>query len=186
MINDLWYVSILLRHYIVFNEHPLGKGYTHWLWSRPMLERATPLCWVKAAKRCICFLLEKIKEELKRIIKKKKSLILSLKEIKKKQTKGLMVYSWELWKARVDKQKRENEPHAHTRSHVDNYSFKVKIRMNIGLTYFWKCFSWIGVEIVCMLISQLLLLYMWEAFTHTHIFCLCAWFISNVRIFLRD
>ena len=78
------------------------------------------------------------------------------------------MYSWELWKAQVDKQKRENEPHAHTHSHVDNYSFKAKTWMNIGLTYFWKCFSWIGVEIVCMLISQLLLLYMWEAFTHTH------------------
>ena len=93
-----------------------------------------------------------------------------------------MVYSWELWKTWVDKQKRENEPHAHTRSHVDNYSFKVKIRMNIGLTYFWKRFSWIGVEIVWMLISQLLLLYMWEAFTHTHILlmCLIHWQCENI------
>ena len=52
--NDLWFVSICFSN-IVLNEHPLGKGYTHWLWSRPMLERATPLGWVKAAKRCICF-----------------------------------------------------------------------------------------------------------------------------------
>ena len=80
-----------------------------------------------------------------------------------------------------------NTSHMHTHAHMlITILLKAKTRMNIGLTYFWKCFRWIGVEIVCMLISQLLLLYMWEAFTHTHIFCLCAWFISNVRIFLWD
>ena len=54
--------------------------------------------------------------------------------------------------------------------------------MNIGLTYFWKSFSWIGVEIVCMLISQLLLLYMWESFTHTHILLMCSihWQCENI------
>ena len=52
--NDLWFVSICFGN-IVLNEHPLGKGYTYWLWSRPMLERATSLWWVKATKRCISF-----------------------------------------------------------------------------------------------------------------------------------
>ena len=85
------------------------------------------------------------------------------------------------------KNRNGNTSHMHTHAHMlITILLKEKTWMNIGLTYFWKGFRWIGVEIVCMLISQLLLLYMWEAFTHTHTICLCAWFISNVRIFLRD
>ena len=80
-----------------------------------------------------------------------------------------MVYSWELWKSsgwQIETGKRATCTHTLICWYL--FILKAKNRMNIGLTYFWKGFRWIGVDRVCMLISQLLLLYIWEAFTHTH------------------
>ena len=79
------------------------------------------------------------------------------------------MYSWELWKKLGLTNRNGKTSHMHTHAHMlISIHFKSKNRMNIGLTYFWKGFRWIGVDRVCMLISQLLLLYIWEAFTHTH------------------
>ena len=57
----------------------------------------------------------------------------------------------------------------HTHAHMlKSILFKAKNPDKDRFDLDWKCFRWIGVDIACMLKSQLLLVYMLEAFTHTH------------------
>ena len=86
------------------------------------------------------------------------SLIQCLKEMKNKRLNGVQL---RIVKKLGLTNRNGNTSHMHTHTHMlITILLKAKIQMNIGLTYFWKCFRWIGVEIVCMLISQLFLLYM--------------------------